>query len=201
MSQQNQHYAVEQDYALLVAQIAGGDQPALSQLYDATNRLIFGLILRILNNRDLAEEVLFEVYTQVWRQAHRFDAARGGAISWLAAIARTRAIDRLRAEKHYQKQDELTDASGSQHQQAHNPETNALAAELRTSVRAALNSLPPEQRQVIEQSYFLGMTQTEIAEFSNLPLGTVKTRTRLAMERLRKSLHLSLHHSPSPVTD
>ena len=196
MSQQNPQYEAERDYAALVAQIANGDQTALSQLYNATNRLIFGLILRILSNRAIAEEVLFEVYAQVWRQAHRYDTARGSALSWMTTMARTRAIDRLRSEKNYQQQDELTEKTGSAPTRDSNPEWQALTSELRTLIRAALNSLPAEQREVIEQSYFLGMTQTEIAEYSNLPLGTVKTRTRLAMERLRKSLRHTLRPSP-----
>jgi RNA polymerase sigma-70 factor, ECF subfamily len=195
LSQQYPQYEAEHDYAAMVAQIANGDQAALSQLYSATNRLIFGLILRILSNRAIAEEVLFEVYAQVWRQAHRYDTARGSALSWMTTMARTRAIDRLRSEKNYQQQDELTEKTSGAPTGDSNPERHALTSELRTQIRAALNSLPAEQREVIEQSYFLGMTQTEIAEFSNLPLGTVKTRTRLAMERLRKSLKHTLRPS------
>ena len=201
MSGQKQLYDVEQDYTLLVMQIAKGDQPALSRLYEATNRLIFGLILRILNNRDLAEEVLFEVYAQVWRQAGRYDTSRGSIISWIATIARTRAIDRLRSERNYQQQEELTEIVTSDKDIRSNPEKNALASELRLRIRVALNTLPPEQRQVIEQSYFLGMTQTEIAEFCNLPLGTVKTRTRLAMEKLRKALAHQINGSPMQTSD
>ena len=201
MSQQYPQYEAEHDYAAMVAQIANGDQAALSQLYSATNRLIFGLILRILSNRAIAEEVLFEVYAQVWRQAHRYDTARGSALSWMTTMARTRAIDRLRSEKNYQQQDELTEITSSDKDTKSNPEKTALASELRILVRAALNALPPEQRQVIEQSYFLGMTQTEIAEFCDLPLGTVKTRTRLAMEKLRKALVHQLSGSPLQTSD
>ena len=87
------------DFAALIGKVAEGDQEALAALYDGTSKLVFGLVLRILGDRSVAEEVLFDVYTQVWRQASRYDPARGGPLGWITTIARSRAIDRLRSDK------------------------------------------------------------------------------------------------------
>jgi RNA polymerase sigma-70 factor, ECF subfamily len=176
------------DFAALIRQIAAGDQQAITALYDGTSKLVFGLVLRILGDRGVAEEVLFDVYTQVWRQAARYDPARGGPLGWITTIARSRAIDRLRSDKPLQQEDELSDTTASRETSASSPETNAALAEMREIVRAALGHLSAEQREIIELAYYSGMTQTEIAAHLSLPLGTVKTRTRLAMMKLRDSL-------------
>lgn len=178
----------DQDYAALIGSIASGDQQALTALYDSTSRLIFGLVMRILANRSTAEEVLFDVYTQVWRQAARYDEKRGGPLSWMITIARTRAIDRLRSEKLTPHLDELTEGAGSEQALAPNPEAATALSEMQRVVRSALQTLSPEQREVIELSYFLGMSQSEIATHLRQPLGTVKTRTRLGMMKLREVL-------------
>jgi len=176
------------DFAALIRQIAAGDQQAITTLYDGTSKLVFGLVLRILGDRSVAEEVLFDVYTQVWRQAARYDPARGGPLGWITTIARSRAIDRLRSDKPLQQEDELSATTASRETSASSPETNAALAEMREIVRAALAHLSAEQREIIELAYYSGMTQTEIAAHLSLPLGTVKTRTRLAMMKLRDSL-------------
>jgi RNA polymerase sigma-70 factor, ECF subfamily len=176
------------DFAELIRQIAAGDQQALTALYDGTNKLVFGLTLRILGDRSVAEEVLFDVYTQVWRQASRYDPSRGGPLGWITTIARSRAIDRLRSDKPLQQEDELSDTTASRETSAASPETNAAISEMREIVRGALDLLSAEQREIIELAYYSGMTQTEIAAHLNLPLGTVKTRTRLAMMKLRDTL-------------
>lgn len=176
------------DFAALISKVAEGDQQALAALYDGTSKLVFGLVLRILGDRSVAEEVLFDVYTQVWRQAARYDPARGGPLGWITTIARSRAIDRLRSDKPLQQEDELSDTTASRETSAASPETNAALAEMREIVRAALDHLSPEQREIIELAYYSGMTQTEIAAHLSLPLGTVKTRTRLAMMKLRDAL-------------
>jgi RNA polymerase sigma-70 factor, ECF subfamily len=178
----------EQDWTALVARIASGDQQAMSLLYNGTNRLIFGLILRILGDRSMAEEVLLDVYAQVWRQAERYDTSRGAPLGWITTIARSRAIDRLRSERHNLQQDELNEATTSEPARASNPETATAMSEMREIVKAALDGLPPEQREVIELSYYSGFTQTEIAERLGQPLGTIKTRTRLGMIKLREVL-------------
>jgi RNA polymerase sigma-70 factor (ECF subfamily) len=176
------------DFAALIGKVAEGDQQALATLYDGTSKLVFGLVLRILGDRSVAEEVLFDVYTQVWRQAARYDPSRGGPLGWITTIARSRAIDRLRSDKPLQQEDELSDTTASRETSAASPETNAALAEMREIVRAALAHLSPEQREIIELAYYSGMTQTEIAAHLSLPLGTVKTRTRLAMMKLRDAL-------------
>ncbi|MEW6125462.1 MAG: sigma-70 family RNA polymerase sigma factor [Acidobacteriota bacterium] len=180
----------ERDYKLaeLIQRIANGDQSAIAKFYQMTNRLIFGLVLRILGNRDSAEEVLFDVYTQVWRQAARYEAKRGGPTSWLITIARSRAIDRLRADKHYVLHDELTEAAANEYLTTENPETATAISELQGFVRSALETLSPDQREVIEMAYYAGMTQSEIALQLGIAIGTVKTRTRLAMAKLRDAL-------------
>ena len=146
------------------------------------------MALRILGDRHAAEEVLLDVYTQVWRQAARYDDSRGAPLSWLMTIARTRSIDRLRSERLVRQQSDLTDAAGSEQSTLPDPETATALSEMQQIVRGALSSLSPEQRQVIELSYFAGMTQSEIALHLGQPLGTVKTRTRLGMIKLREML-------------
>lgn len=177
-----------QDWAEVIAAIATGDQVAMNQFYDGTSRLVFGLVLRILNDRSLAEEVLLDVYTQVWRQAHRYDTSRGAPLGWLTTIARSRAIDRLRAERYTRQQDELNEGTTRELGAHSDPENVTAQSELRQYVLAALEVLPPEQREVIELSYYSGYTQSEIAAHLGQPLGTVKTRTRLGMMKLREVL-------------
>jgi RNA polymerase sigma-70 factor (ECF subfamily) len=180
--------ANEQDWAAVISQIALGDQQAMSRLYHGTNKLVFGLVLRILGDRGLAEEVLLDVYAQVWRQAGRYDTSRGAALGWITTIARSRAIDRLRSERHNLQEYELNEATAREQATDVNPESASEASEMRRFVRAALDLLPAEQREVIELSYYAGLTQSEIAVKLNQPLGTVKTRTRLGMIKLREVL-------------
>ena len=181
-----------QDWVAIIASIAGGDQQAMNLFYERTSRLVFGLVLRILNDRSLAEEVLLDVYVQVWRQAHRYDRSRGAPLGWLTTIARSRAIDRLRAERFHLQQDELNEGTTSEPEALVNPEQASLVSEIRQQVRAALDLLPSEQRQVLELSYYSGYTQSEIAAHLGQPLGTVKTRTRLGMMKLREVLRPTL---------
>ncbi len=178
----------EQDWAAVISQIASGDQQAMSRLYHGTSKLVFGLVLRILGDRGLAEEVLLDVYAQVWRQANRYDTSRGAALGWITTIARSRAIDRLRSERHNLQEYELNEATTREQTTDSDPESASEASERRRFVRAALDALPPEQREVIELSYYAGLTQSEIAVKLNQPLGTVKTRTRLGMIKLREVL-------------
>lgn len=170
--------------------IVGGDETALASLYDATNRLLFGLILAILHDRQLAEEVLLDVYMQVWRQASVYESKRGTVFHWLVTITRSRAIDRLRSERsrhHHQELKRAADVHAPTHLPT--PEEESSLSELRTHVRGALNMLPPEQRDLIVLAYFSGLSQTDLATKMNLPLGTVKTRVRSGMSKLEKELH------------
>jgi RNA polymerase sigma-70 factor (ECF subfamily) len=171
----------------LVTRVAAGDEDALGGLYDATSRLIYSLVLRIVADQATADEVTLDVYKQVWRQAARYDASRGGPLAWLTTIARSRALDRLRANRQELTREEPLE-SAFQHAAADNVEGDAAAAELREIVQRALAELTPEQRQVLELAYYGGLSQSEIAAKLNQPLGTVKTRTRLGMIKLRDLL-------------
>jgi RNA polymerase sigma-70 factor, ECF subfamily len=180
--------ARDQDLVSLVELVATGDQSALATLYDATNRLIYSLILRVLSDASSAEEVLVDVYTQVWRQAASYDANRGAPLAWMATIARSRAIDRLRSGWQDQRRKEPLEVLGDAPANAASPEETTAAAERQRFVREALNLLTPEQREVIELAYYSGLSHSEIAEKLKQPLGTVKTRTRLGMMKLREAL-------------
>ena len=182
----------DQDWAALIRSVADGDQSALATLYDSTSRLVFGLIVRIVVDRTIAEEVLLDVYTQVWRQAATYDHKRGAPLAWLMTIARTRGIDRLRSGRHEQRHKESLDAVGEITSNDAGPETDTVTAERRQLVRAALESLSPEQREVIELAYYSGLSHSEIALKLGQPLGTVKTRTRLGMMKLRDMLSPTL---------
>jgi RNA polymerase sigma-70 factor, ECF subfamily len=174
------------DLVPLVERVAAGDQLALAALYDATNRLIYSLVLRVLGDMGSAEEVLID--TQVWRQAASYDANRGAPLAWMATIARSRAIDRLRSGWQDQHRKESLDVLGDTPANGSSPEEAAAASERQKLVREALNLLTSEQRQVIELAYYSGLSHSEIAEKLNQPLGTVKTRTRLGMMKLREAL-------------
>ena len=178
----------DQDWVALIKSVAGGDQSALTTLYDATSRLVFGLVVRIVSDRETAEEVLLDVFTQVWRQASSYDTNRGAPLAWLMTIARSRAIDRLRSGKHDQQNKEPLDSIGEVSATSANPEETTVNSERQRLVRAALNTLSPEQREVIELAYYSGLSHSEIALKLGQPLGTVKTRTRLGMMKLRDTL-------------
>ena len=181
--------AAETRHAALIRGAADGDQQALASLYDATSRTVYGLLLRILADASAAEEVLLDVYAQVWRQAASYSAERGSPLAWLTTIARSRAIDRLRRGRLEQQRTEPLDLSASRFAAAGaSVEEDVQSRETGAFVRAALDSLAPEQREVIELAYYGGMSHSEIAAARGLPLGTVKTRTRLGMMRLREML-------------
>ena len=178
----------DQDWVALIKSIASGDQSALTTLYDTTSRLVFGLVVRIVSDRETAEEVLLDVFTQVWRQASSYDTNRGAPLAWLMTIARSRAIDRLRSGKHDQQNKEPLDSIGEVSATSADPEETTVNSERQRLVRAALNTLSPEQREVIELAYYSGLSHSEIALKLGQPLGTVKTRTRLGMMKLRDTL-------------
>jgi RNA polymerase sigma-70 factor (ECF subfamily) len=174
--------------AELIRRVAGGDQQALADLYDATNRTLYGLLLRVLGDAGAAEEVLLDVFTQAWRQAGDYRAERGSPMAWLTTIARSRAIDRLRRGRQERGLTEPLDALAQVAAAGASVEEDVTARERGAVVRAALAALPPEQREVIELAYYGGLSHSEIAAARGLPLGTVKTRTRLGLMRLRESL-------------
>jgi len=185
----------DQDWAALIDKIADGDQSALTTLYDSTSRLVFGLILRVVSDRATAEEVLLDVYTQIWRQAGSYDRKRGAPLAWMMTIARTRGIDRLRSSKADLTREPL-ETSGEVTATTPSPEDASVASERGRLVRSALDTLSAEQREVIELAYYSGLSHSEIALRLNQPLGTVKTRTRLGMMKLRDTLRPILGAQP-----
>jgi RNA polymerase sigma-70 factor (ECF subfamily) len=168
----------------LIERIVARDERAVADLYDRHNRLLFGLILRILRDRSEAEEVLQEVFVQIWNKAETYNVALGSPAAWLVRVARNRAIDRLRANTVRLRAVE----SAPEPAAVESPETKAAATEQQRAIGRALETLPSEQRVLIEQAYFLGLTQSELAERFKLPLGTVKTRIRTGMMALRQQL-------------
>jgi RNA polymerase sigma-70 factor (ECF subfamily) len=173
----------------LLERMSARDEAALSEFYDLYHRLVYSLVLRVLGSAVEAEDVVVDVFWQVWRQAGQYDPARGKAFTWLMTMTRTRAIDRRRG---LQRQDTLAQAMASQQQQAvesvADPEENLFVAERRRRVRAALDTLPEAQRRAVELAYYGGLSQSEIAMTLNEPLGTVKTRIRTGLARLREEL-------------
>ena len=168
--------------------IARGDEQSLAILYDRYNRILFSLVLRILSDREAAEDVLQEVFLQVWRTASKFDERRGRVFTWLAVMARSRALDLLRSESSRRRTREAVEETMKPQDQ----QTDGLKAlqqsETRLKVSQALGELSEVQRQTLLLAYFQGLSQTEIAERTGDPLGTVKTRIRSSMIRLRELL-------------
>lgn len=174
---------VERLWTGYVLRIAAGDQGALAALYDTTSRLIYGITLRILGNPADAEEVTLDIYTQVWRSASNFDEARGSVVAWLTTMARSRAIDRLRTGANRNRREEsLADLDPPAAAQPH-PQPG-----IGREVQTALKALAPEQREAIELAYWYGYSHSELAARLGQPLGTVKTRIRTGMMRLRSEL-------------
>jgi RNA polymerase sigma-70 factor (ECF subfamily) len=181
------------DVELLHA-IARGDEAALARLYDAYRVILFGLLVRILNSREEAEDILQDVFIQVWRRAKDFDERRGRPFTWLVTLARSRAIDRLRMLDARQR---LTIGAAQEHE--HNESvsdalTDTVNSEQKAIVRRALATLPEEQRDALLLAYFEGLTQSEIASRIGAPLGTVKTRMRSGMIKLRALLESKLEN-------
>lgn len=177
----------EQEWPALIALTAQGDQSAFSRLYDQSSPQIYGLVLRILGQPAMAEDVTLEVYTQVWKHAHSYDRQRGTPMAWLITLARTRAIDRLRATRAERASVSLDEAAWIPSDDA-SPEERSSARQREAIVQTALAQLSAEQRDALLLGYFGGYSQSEIAARLNLPLGTVKTRMRLGLMKLRDLL-------------
>jgi RNA polymerase sigma-70 factor (ECF subfamily) len=174
--------------AAVVRRMAAGDERALATLYDRWQTLVFSLALHVLGDRDEAEEVVEETFWQAWRQAARYAGHRGTVGTWLTMIARSRTLDRLRARTRARAAHQaaaLADPVAFEGAVHPDPLHDAAAAETRAAVRRALQAIPPDQRRTLEMAYFGGMSQSEIAAATGEPLGTVKTRTRLGLQRLR----------------
>jgi RNA polymerase sigma-70 factor (ECF subfamily) len=173
--------------AALVDRMRGGDEGALATLYDRWSDRVHSLAAHMLRDQRDAEDIVEETFWQAWRGAARFDDARGGVGTWLLTICRSRALDRLRSRRRRPEDVPLDDAPPPEDPHG-DPMSAMVTSETGRIVRAAMAELPAEQRQALELTYFRGLSQSEMAEVTGLPLGTIKTRVRLAMVKLREKL-------------
>jgi RNA polymerase sigma-70 factor (ECF subfamily) len=174
----------------LVARVARGDQSALGELYDETSQIVYSLSLRMLSNAADAEEVTLDVYAKAWRAAATYDNRRGTVLAWLVTLTRSRAVDRLRSRVSREKREESGNLPMDAAISSPDPEELASSDQSRMMVAAAMARLSPEQRESIELAFFGGLTHSEISEQLGLPVGTVKTRIRLGMLKLRDALKI-----------
>ena len=180
------------DDAQLLRQMAAGNEQALGAFYDRWHPLVHGVVLRVLRSADDVEDVVEETFWQAWRQAGRYESSRGAVQTWILTIARSRALDRVRLTS--RRREEPIDGERSEQvlqlATESDPSMDAESAERRKLVVAAMADLPGEQREALELGYFGGLSQSEIADRTGQPLGTIKTRMRLAMQKLRSSLQV-----------
>ena len=169
------------DDAALIARMRAGDQSAMADLYDRYSGVVYGVALRVLANTTAAEDVVQEIFLQLWRNPQAFNAERGRLAPWLAVIARNRAIDHLRKRPAEDDIDELPISTGVD---LESDSAQKLAID---KVRGVLAQLPADQRKALEMAFFEGMTHTEIAGKTGEPLGTIKTRIRTGLLALRKA--------------
>lgn len=169
--------------AALMRAVAGRDRGAFARLYDLTSSKLFGIALRILGNRSLAEDALQDVYIKIWRDAERFDTARGGAMAWMTVMTRNHAIDVLRRTGRHRHDPLDSDAA------SHGVEERATALSLdRVDIVRGLASLAPGQSELVVRAYIEGLSREELAEAYGLPVGTIKSRLRSALAKLRTTL-------------
>lgn len=172
----------------LVARVAARDEVALAELFDRFAPTLLAVSQRILGNAADAEEVLQEVFIHLWGRAASYDPGRSSVATWLVLVARSRAIDRLRSRQVAERALDFARAEGPPKFESPRAAANVLDHQRKARVGAALAQLPDEQRQVLDLAYYRGMTQSEIALRTGVPLGTVKTRTLLALRKLRETL-------------
>ena len=185
---QSKNLISEEAWVARVQAVAAGDQGALWDLYERAHRVVFTLSMRITANRETAEEVTLDVFHDVWRRASRYDAADGTVLGWIMNQARSRAIDRLRFEQRKKRlppdaANDLPAATGTA-----DPDDLIALKEQSHALRNALDVLTPDERSAIEAAFFFEMTYAEVAERSNQPLGTIKTRIRSGLHKLRQAL-------------
>ncbi len=183
----------EKEWLALVTSIAAGDQLALHSLYQQTYRIVFTLTFRITNNRETAEEVTLDVYYEIWRRASAYDPAGGPVVGWIMNLARSRAIDRLRFEhrkKRFNSDVDLPLTTAA----ADDPQRACQLEEQIRHLRDALGDLTAEERRLIETAFFSELTYAEVAAQLNQPVGTVKTRIRSGLGKLRHALSGRLGH-------
>lgn len=175
----------ETEWRDLVAAVAAGDQLALRALYDRTHRLVFTLTLRILGNPASAEEVTLDVFHDIWRRASGYDGTGGSVLGWIMNQARSRAIDRLRFDGRKKRTQSIV---ADPQMPATTTEVAAAGSEEAHVLQQALQVLTPDERHAIEAAYFSELTYVEVAARLNQPLGTIKTRIRSALGKLRRAL-------------
>ena len=174
--------------AAIVGRMVAGDESALGALYDRWVDAVMALVARIVRDEPEAEEVVEAVFWQAWQQADRFAGGRGAVGAWLLAMARSRSLDRLRSLRRRRDEQPADESIFDRQPAVGDPLSHVDASERAAKVAVALQTLPAEQREVLELAYFEGLSQTEIAERLSQPLGTVKTRARLALRKLRDRL-------------
>ncbi len=176
------------DDSALLRQVVAAEERALGELYDRYAGMLRALARRILGDSGEAEDVLQEGFLQIWRQAGRYDPGRSSVPTWMSLIVRSRAIDRLRTRRVIDRTSQNAHLEDPIKYTSPQGERNVLEQERADRLRAELGKLPAEQRQVLEMAFYGGLTQSEIATQTGIPLGTVKTRTLLAMKKLRVAL-------------
>ncbi len=177
----------------LVLRMAQGDEQALSRLYDRFGQVLYAVAYRVVGQQADADEVVMEAFAQAWRDAPRFDQGRGSVAAWLTMMTRSRALDLLRSQS---RRERITDTAAREEPVAGpamsagipSPGSAVLDEERKRAVAAALSALSPPQREAIQLAYYEGLSQSEIAERLKEPLGTIKTRMRLGMQKLREAL-------------
>lgn len=177
--------------AELIELVANGDARALEVLYDRYSRIVYSFALRIVGDPQLAEEILQEVFFRVWQQGSGFQSNRGSLVTWLLSITHNLAIDEVRKRNRRPQKADSEDPElvlSAMADESTDIEQEVWLSGVRTAIVEALNRVPKEQRDVIELAYFRGLTQREIAESLGQPLGTVKTRMRLGLQKLREQL-------------
>jgi len=186
VSQESWKPIAEHDWVRLVRSIAGGNQQALRHLYERTHRIVFTLAMRICCNRETAEEVTLDVFHDVWRSSADYDETAGTVVGWVMIQARSRAIDRVRFDQRKKRVDPHSNVPDSAAETS--PIEAVDAVEQRRSLHHALTDLTSDERRAIETAFFSERTYAETATELAVPLGTVKTRVRSALAKLRKSL-------------
>lgn len=193
------HISDDVSDADLMQSLATGNPAAMELLYERYSRPVYSFALRMLADRDHAEDLMQEVFLRAWRRANRFSDSRGTLISWLLSITHNMAIDEIRKKQRRPQKAESLEPEllmGSLRDTDEPVESQALASANGDAIRAALNEIPENQRLVLELGYFRGMTQREISDKLDVPLGTVKTRMRLALKKLQDSgeIQALVHH-------
>lgn len=193
-------YATLRDEQLM-DRLAGRDLIAFEALYDRYGDLVYSVSLRIVGDSYIAEDVTQDVFLRVWRRPDQFDLSRGKFVTWLLSVARNRSIDQRRSQSRRLRHEALPATEEDEDvlpsdDARDDPALATVLAEERAAVRAALTTLPPEQRLAIQLAYFGGMTQQEIANMLGQPLGTVKTRMRLGMQKMRNALQRGTVREP-----